>query len=93
MKGKNSPEQLLRQIVKLEPVQFIGICKILGVDIYKENVAAQPTEENKGKIIDSIIPRTFEELWSDVCDAVGEMNRTRRRNLGKLLYPATKKGE
>ena len=36
-------------------------------------------------------PRDFYAIWNDVVDTIGEMNRTRRRNLGKLIYPATKK--
>ena len=38
-----------------------------------------------------MVPREFYEIWCDVCDIIGEMNRTRRRNLGKLIYAATKK--
>ena len=87
MKSKNSPEKLLIELLSLEPVEFIGICKIIGVEIYKE-VEVEETKES-GKT--QMVPREFYEIWCDVCDIIDGMNRTRRRNLGKLIYTATKK--
>ena len=72
--SKNSPEKLLTEMLRLDPVEFIGVCKIIGVEAFE------------GKE-----PREFCDIWCDVCDTVGEMNRIRRRNLGKLIYAATKK--
>lgn len=77
-KRKDSPEKLLMEIIKLDPVQFLGICKILGIDIY----------EKKGE---EDTPRDFCSLWEDLCDALGEMNKLRRRNLSKLVHAANKK--
>ena len=90
MKSKNSPEKLLIGLLSLEPVEFIGICKIIGVEIYKE-VKAEETEETEESGKTQMVPREFYEIWCDVCDIINEMNRTRRRNLGKLIYAATKK--
>ena len=86
-KGKNSAEKLLEEIIKLDPVQFIGVCKILDVPIYNDKVQG---EEN-GKVEMEVSARDFEELWEDLCDKIENLNRTRRRNLGKLIYAATKK--
>lgn len=92
VKGKNSPERLLEEIIKLEPVQFIGVCKIIGVDIYETEVTAgEKIDEKTGQLNAKISARPFEEIWFDVCDTIDGMNRTRRRNLAKLIYPATKK--
>ena len=88
--SKNSAEKLLEKILELDPVQFVGICKIIGVDAYK------PVDKGEGEEFDPIKdvePREFYDIWCDVCDTIGEMNRTRRRNLGRLIYAATKKGE
>lgn len=82
-KGKNSPERLLEEIVKLDSIQFLGICKILGVKVYKENVQSESTDEGTEV-------KDFNEMWEEVCDIIGSMNRTRRRNLGRLIYAATK---
>ena len=76
-KGKNSPERLLEEIVKLVSVQFLGVCKILGIDVY--------IDEDKEK------PKDFYDLWQELCDTVGALNRVRRRNLGSIIYAATKK--
>lgn len=76
-KGKNSPERLLEEIVKLDSVQFLGVCKILGIDVY--------IDEDKEK------PKSFYDLWQELCDTVGALNRVRRRNLGFIIYAATKK--
>ena len=82
-KGKNSPERLLEEIVKLDSIQFLGICKILGVKVYKKNVQTESTDEGAEA-------KDFNELWEEVCDIIDSMNRTRRRNLGRLIYAATK---
>ena len=97
MRGKYNPEKLLIELLSLEPIEFIGICKIIGVEIYKEekeeNKECGGAEEHTDvHHIDShIVPREFYEIWCDVCDTVDDMNRTRRRNLGKLIYAAAKK--
>jgi hypothetical protein len=73
--NKYSPERLWEEILKLDPVEFLGICKIIGVDVYKEDKQ----------------PRDFYDIWDDVCEITNQMNRKRRRTLGELIYAATKK--
>ena len=87
MKSKNSPENLLVEILKLDPIEFLGICKIIGVNVYEDVECAQANEEDD---VD-LEPRDFYEIWDEICDVIENMNRTRRRNLGKLIYSATKK--
>lgn len=79
-------EGIVRKISKLEPQEFIGICKILGVQIYREE---ERTDE-EGKVKMEIIVRPAEDLLQEVIDKVGQLNRTRRRNFNKLLRAATK---
>ena len=88
MKGKNSPENLLIEIIKLNPIEFLGVCKIIGVSVYEEDVEGAQANED-GDVTKA--PRDFVEIWQDVCDVIGDMNRVRRRNLGKLVHAATKK--
>ena len=33
MRGKNSPDKLLTAISKLDVVEFLGVCKILGLKL------------------------------------------------------------
>ena len=97
MNGKYSPESLLVKILELDAIEFLGICKIIGVPVYEEvdveeiveddSHCAQANEDANA----TQEPRDFYAIWNDVVDTISEMNRTRRRNLGKLIYPATKK--
>ena len=86
---KNSPENLILELVKLDPIEFLGICKILGVSIYDD--ADVECDRPNGEDDVTPAPREFELIWADVCDEIGQMNRVRRRNLGRLIYAATKK--
>lgn len=90
VRGKNNPENLAAEIIKLNPIEFLGVCKIVGVQIYQDEdvECAQPNEGSKEPKA-----RDFYEIWQDLCDKIESMNRIRRRNLGKLVYAATKKGK
>ena len=67
-------------MVKLDAVEFLGVCKILGVDIYKDG--AKSLKDSK--------PRDFTYIWNEVCNKVWALNRVQRRNLSKLVRAATK---
>lgn len=93
--GKYSPENLLKRIVKLDPVEFMGICKILGIKAYNTDNVVEDVDETEEGAQATVTPepRDFTEMWVDLCDKVDSLNRTQRRNLGALVYAATKKGE
>lgn len=86
MRGKYSPENLIMKILKLDPIEFLGICKICGVDVYEDVECGQANED-----ANATQPRDFADIWVDLCDTIEAMNRVRRRNLGSLIYAATKK--
>lgn len=88
MKGKNSAENLLLTMMKLDPIEFLGICKIIGVEIYTTEADAN-AEDTKT----TPKPREFSEIWVDMCDTIDGFNRIKRRNLGKLIYAATRNKE
>ena len=100
-KGRNSAEKLLEKVLELDTVEFLGVCKILGIELVKvldvgkmENVVVD--EEGgpaHGEVTAKVEPRSFEDIWNDMCDKLEGMNRTQRRNLGKLVYAATKKSK
>ena len=95
--SKNSPGNLLAEIIKLEPIEFLGICKIIGVDVYTQDTKVKDVEDDveggpaTAHVNIDIEPRDFYDVWNDLCDAISQMNRVKRRNLGKLVYAATKK--
>lgn len=90
MKSKNSPESLIVKILELDPIEFLGICKIVGVDVY-EDVECGQANDDTNTTQEGSHPREFTDIWSDLCDTIEAMNRVRRRNLGRLIYAATKK--
>jgi len=88
--------RLIRKVLELDPIEFLGICKILGVSIYDtvvENGAVESVEGGraKGVVNASVTVRKFTDIWSDVCDAIDGLNRVQKRNLDKLLKAAIKK--
>lgn len=110
--NKNT-EKIVKMILKLEPQEFIGVCKILGVKIYDEivdmidvdDLAAGSSRDAQGDSSEiteaestgrdqraniNIKVRPAEDLIVDVVDKVEQLNRTQRRNLLRLLKPATK---
>ena len=90
MKSKNSPENLIVKILELDPIEFLGICKIVGADVY-EDVECGQANDDVNATQEALQPREFADIWSDLCDTIASMNRVRRRNLGRLIYAATKK--
>lgn len=110
--SKNT-EKIMKMILKLEPQEFIGVCKILGVKIYDEIegesdvddfAAGSPrdAQDDSSEIAEAdstgrhqragitIKVRPAEDLIVDVANKVEQLNRTQRRNLTRLLKPATK---
>ena len=90
MKSKYSPEILIEKILELDAIEFLGICKIVGVDVYEDVECGQANEDANATDTTSH-PRDFADIWMDLCDKIELMNRVRRRNLGRLIYAATKK--
>ena len=85
--NKNSAEKILKEIIKLNAIEVLGICKILNIQIYEEeNVEGAQALENG-------TPRKFEDIWGELCEKVWNLNRVQRRTLGKLVRAATKGGK
>lgn len=109
LKVSKEVEKLAKMIVKLEPAEFVGVCKILGVELVEnmgthvEDAAGRQGTDKDGNDVEEtadgrepvymtvdVKVRSGEELLSDVFDKLTQLNRTQRRNLMKLLKPATK---
>ena len=94
MRSKYSPENLVEKILELDAIEFLGICKICGIDVYEdveEDVECGQANDDTNATQEASQPREFTDIWSDLCDTIEAMNRVRRRNLGRLIYAATKK--
>ena len=86
---KDKTEKLIREIAKLEPEEFLGICKILDVKLVDiEEYVEENVESGQSK--KEVKPKEFTQLWDEVCEKVNGLNRTQKRNLDKLVRAATK---
>lgn len=67
-----------RQLLQLEPVEFIGVARILGVQLFD-------VEKNE--------PAMFDEIFAGMMEKYIGLSRKQRRNLERLLRAATKKDD
>lgn len=88
-------EYFVRNLPKLEPVEFFGIAKILSVPLYKtalpEGVKIEDlkdmTEEQRYKIkLDIMIP--MDEIWGKMMDRFLELPKKRRKEINQILKDA-----
>ena len=70
--------QLIEQISKMEPVEFLGLARLLGVQVLEENKEA--TEDK-----DKLKPRSFANVLEDVMAKFEKQNRGRKREIIKLV--------
>ena len=69
--------QLIDQISKMEPLDFVGLAKLLGVQVVEPNDNAE--DEKKFK------PRSFSDVFADVMAKYNGLNRSRKREILKLI--------
>lgn len=73
----NSNSSLMDCITKMEPLEFAGLAKLLGVAIVEDN----PDKEAEQKFI----PRSFTDVFEDVMAKFSALGRTRKREIIKLV--------
>lgn len=86
----------LELVLELTPAEFCGTARILQVDLYRPTteVEAEATklnifeEEARKTYLRDNCARDFEDILSDMLDKFASLNRTRRRNLMKILKQA-----
>lgn len=72
IKMKYSVENIVGEIAKLQPEEFLGVCRILGISLMSD-------EET---------PKGAATLFEDVINKLNTMGRTQRKNLIKILRAA-----
>ena len=82
LKKKNNPSEkefqnFVNYISKLEAMEFMGLVRMLNVDIFKND---------KEKT-----PRSFEEIFSEVMDKFIQASPMQRKNIMKILKAAVHK--
>ena len=74
-------EKFIRYLAKTTPEEFLGIAKLMGIDIVSEESDA---EKHVLKFKEPDL------LLEEVLDKFLELNRTRRKNLMKILRKTVK---
>ena len=69
--------QLIDLISKMEPLDFVGLAKLLGVQVVEPN---NNTEDEK-----KFKPRNFSDVFADVMAKYNGLNRSRKREILKLI--------
>lgn len=82
LKKKNNPSEkefqnFVNYTSKLEAMEFMGLVRMLNVDIFKND---------KEKT-----PRSFEEIFSEVMDKFIQASPMQRKNIMKILKAAVRK--
>jgi len=77
-------DKLLRNIIKLDPVDFMGLARILKVNL----MTTVKDENEKGKV--TMKPRDFIDILQDVLAAFEASNRQRRREILQIVEAAAK---
>lgn len=79
MLGKKNPSEkefrnFLALTAKLEPMEFMGLVRLMNVDIFKD-------DEEK-------TPKEFEEVFSEVLDRYIQSSASHRKKVMKILKAA-----
>lgn len=81
-------EKLMRLIVDMRPVEFMGLARLLGAPVMEEvnPDATDPKERYK--------PKSFTDVFEDVLRRFDKLNRSRKREILRLVEKSNKtKGE
>lgn len=79
-------DRLLRDIINLDPVEFMGLARVLKVKLMEPDYEKNEDGENTGKV--TLKPRDFTDILSDVLAAFEASNRKRRREILQLIHEA-----
>lgn len=85
--SKTQTEKLFNLIPKLGAVEFVGLARVLKVQLMDET---NPQAEN---VKDRFTPRPFLDVLEDMLAAYEQQSRERRRDILKIVKEATKRGE
>ena len=89
MDKNNRAKTFMELLVGLEAVEFVGLCKFLGVKLIEENCEPAPSTPNSAEGRKSEA-RDFTDLFSDLLQKFSELSRPRQRELIKILKKVNK---
>lgn len=89
MDKKNRTKTFMELLVGLEAIEFVGLCKFLGVRLVEENGESAPITPNN-ETPQKSETRDFSNLFSDLLQKFSELSRPRQRELIKILKKVSK---
>lgn len=89
MEKNNRTKTFMELLVGLEAVEFVGLCKFLGVRLIEEKNEPAPIAPNNEPSQKSET-RDFSDLFSDLLQKFSELSRPRQRELIKILKKVNK---
>lgn len=89
MDKNNRTKTFMELLVGLEAIEFVGLCKFLGVRLIEEKGESAPITLNN-KAPQKFETRDFSDLFSDLLQKFSELSRSRQRELIKILKKVNK---
>lgn len=84
----NNSQNLLLEITKMQPVEFAGLAKLLGVNIVQKKEGVEYTStapESPADIKKNYEARPFADVLGDVMAKYDKLNRQRKREILRLV--------
>lgn len=89
MDKNNRTKIFMELLVGLEAIEFVGLCKFLGVRLVEKKSEPAPTTPNDEAPKKSEA-RDFSDLFSDLLQKFSELSKPRQRELIKILKKVNK---
>lgn len=89
MDKNNRTKTFMELLVGLEDIEFVGLCKFLGVRLIEEKGESAPITPNN-ETPQKSEARDFSDLFSDLLQKFLELSRPRQRELIKILKKINK---
>ena len=89
MDKNNRTKTFMELLVGIEAVEFVGLCKFLGVRLVEEKGESAPITPNN-EALQKSKARDFSDLFSDLLQKFSDLSRPRQRELIKILKKVNK---
>ena len=89
MDKNNRTKTFMELLVGLEAIEFVGLCKFLGIRLVEKKSDPAPTTPNDAAHKKSET-RAFSDLFSDLLQKFSELSKPRQRELIKILKKVNK---
>ena len=89
MDKNNRTKTFMELLVGLEAIEFVGLCKFLGVRLIEEKSEPAPTTQND-EAPQKSESRDFSDLFSDLLQKFSELSKLGQRELIKIIKKVNK---